>query len=65
MVEKNYHHYANIFGFDPRKFRNDFALSIALLLANGNTIPTQCDIPWPLFNVDPDIKVTLQTTSGG
>ena len=57
MVEQNYYHYANIFGFDPRKFRNDFALSISLLLCNGNTIPTQCDIPWPLFNVDPDIKV--------
>ena len=57
MVEQNYHHYANIFGFDPRKFRNDFALSISLLLCNGNTIPTQCDIPWPLFNVDPEDKV--------
>jgi hypothetical protein len=59
MVEQNYHHYSNIFGFDSRKFRNDFALSISLLLCNGNTIPTQCDIPWPLFNVDPDIKVEL------
>jgi len=57
MVEQNYYHYANIFGFDPRKFRNDYALTIALLLSNGNTIPTQCNIPWPLFNVDIDIDV--------
>jgi hypothetical protein len=28
------------------------------LLCNGNTIPTQCEIPWPLFNVEPDIKVS-------
>jgi hypothetical protein len=57
MVEQHYVHYANIFGFDPRKFRNDFALSISLLLCNGNTIPSQCNIPWPLYNVDKEIKV--------
>ena len=57
MVEQNYQHYANIFEFDARQFRNDFALSIALLLCNGNTTPDQCDIPWPLFNVEPQIKV--------
>jgi len=60
MVEENYQHYANVFEFDARKFRNDFALSIALLVANGNTIPEQCNIPWPLVNIDPKIKVTLE-----
>jgi hypothetical protein len=59
MVESNYQHYANVFGFDARKFRNDYALSIALLVANGNTVPEQCAIPWPLVNVNPDIAVTL------
>lgn len=59
MVESNYQHYANVFGFDARKFRNDYALSIALLVANGNTVPEQCNIPWPLVNVDPDLAVTL------
>lgn len=57
MVEQNYQHYANIFGFDARKFRNDFALSIALLVANGNTQPEHCNIPWPLINVDPVVSV--------
>ena len=57
MVENNYYHYANLFGFDARQFRNDFALSIALLLCNGNTIADQCNIPWPLFNVDKEIQV--------
>jgi len=59
MVEQNYQHYANVFEFDARKFRNDFALSIALLVANGNVLAEQCNIPWPLFNIDPRIKVSL------
>jgi len=58
MIEQNYQHYANMFGFNSSQFRNDYALSLALLLCNGNTIPTQCEIPWPLFNVEPDIKVS-------
>ena len=57
MIGQNYQHYANIFGFDARKFRNDFALSIALLVANGNTQPEHCSIPWPLMNVDPAVPV--------
>ena len=60
MVEQNYKHYANLFGFDYNNFRNDFALSIALLIANGNTIPDQCDIPWPLLTADADIPVTYK-----
>ena len=59
MVESNYQHYANVFQFDARKFRNDYALSIALLVANGNTIPEHCEIPWPLVNVDPAIQVEI------
>ena len=60
MVEQNYKHYANLFGFDYNNFRNDFALSIALLLANGNNIPDQCDIPWPLLTAAADIPVTYK-----
>jgi len=60
MVEQNYKHYANLFGFDYNNFRNDFALSIALLIANGNTIPDQCDIPWPLLTANADIPVTYK-----
>jgi len=59
MVEQNYQHYANVFQFDGRKFRNDYALSIALLVANGNTVPEHCDIPWPLVNVEPAVEVAL------
>lgn len=58
MVEENYKHYADLFGFSSKQFRNDYALSIALLLCNGNLHPTQCEIPWPLLNVDTDIEVS-------
>jgi hypothetical protein len=58
MVEENYRHYAELFGFNARQFRNDYALSIALLLCNGNLHPAQCEIPWPLLNVDTDVRVS-------
>ena len=59
MVEKNYHHYANLFGFDPNPFRNDYALSLALLLMSGNQQPTDVAIPWPLINIEPGNQINL------
>lgn len=57
MVDHNYHYYADFFGFERAQFRNDYALSIALMVANGGFIPEQCQIPWPLMNVDPDVAI--------
>jgi len=57
MVEQNYKHYADLFGFSSRQFRNDYALSIALLLCNGNMHPQQCEIPWSLPNIDTELEV--------
>ena len=57
MIETNYNYYAGMFGFERKQYRNDYAISLALLLANGNFMPTQCDIPWPLFNADTDCAV--------
>lgn len=54
MVEKHYTHYADLFAFSRKQFRNDYALSLALLLANGNIMPENCEIPWPLLNVEPE-----------
>jgi len=59
MVEQNYAHYGTLFGFNTRQYRNDFAISIALLLANGNTHPHQCEIPWPMANVETDVEIDL------
>jgi hypothetical protein len=60
QVENNYEHYATIYKFEPRPFRNDYALSIALNLVNGlypDGIPI---MPWPLMTVLPEHKVTYQ-----
>lgn len=57
MVESNYRYYADFFGFESKQFRNDYALSIALLVVNGGTVPLHCEIPWPLINVDPEVAV--------
>lgn len=57
MIEQHYHHYANLFGFSQKPFRNDFALSLALLMVNGHQQPIDIDIPWPLVNVLPEAQV--------
>jgi hypothetical protein len=58
MIETNYDHYANLFQFNRKPFRNDYALSLALLLVNGGIMPTQ-SIPWPLINVPDSCDVDL------
>mgnify|MGYP000583075055 CR=1 FL=1 len=59
MVQDNYSHYALLYNFNNRPFRNDYALSIALNINNGhfNNI-NDYYIPWDLVYVDPrhDIK---------
>ena len=50
MIEENYEHYARLFHFKQQPFRNDYALSLALLLVNGGEYPKSA-IPWPLINV--------------
>ena len=59
MIQDNYGHYANLFQFTRRPFRNDYALSLALLLANGGTMPTE-SIPWPLINVPDSCDIALE-----
>ncbi len=59
MIEQNYHHYANLFQFSPTPFRNDYALSMALLLVNGGEYPN-CAIPWPLINVPDSCDIKLE-----
>jgi len=58
MIEQNYLHYANLFQFTRKPFRNDHALSMALLLANGGEYP-DCAIPWPLINVPDSCDIDL------
>jgi len=58
MIEQNYNHYANLFQFSACPFRNDYALSMALLLVNGGEYP-DCAIPYPLINVPDSCNIDL------
>ena len=57
MVKRNWEHYCNLYGVVRGTYRNDYALSIALNIANGHTqvYPT---IPWSLASVSHEHKLT-------
>jgi len=57
MVQRNYEHYANLHGFIPSPYRNDYAITLATRIANGNTLPVEDLIPWNLVHIDSTIKV--------
>lgn len=50
MVQDNYKHFDNLYKFNSPIYRNDYALSCALLLCNGGE-EHRLAIPWPLLNV--------------
>ena len=54
MVEENYEHYANLYNFKKRPYRNDYALSIALNIADGHFDAVQFNIPWTLQSIVPE-----------
>lgn len=58
MVEKNWHHYRDIYGFGRRLFRNDYALSIALLITHGHDMSAIPHMPWSMAAVYPEHQVT-------
>lgn len=57
MVQDNYDHYANIHSFVGGVFRNDYALTLALRIANGHTDNKQDIIPWNLTHVGKNTSV--------
>jgi hypothetical protein len=59
MIENNYSYYADFFGLKRTPYRNDYALSIALLIASGNQQPNDVAIPWKLFNVSVTNSIQL------
>jgi len=58
MVEENYEHYANLYSFKKRPYRNDYALSIALSIADGHFNADHFNIPWTLQSVVPEHTLT-------
>lgn len=57
MIQKNYEHYANIHSFIAGVYRNDYALTLALRIANGHTVPPEDIIPWNLMHVGKNTSV--------
>ena len=58
MVQENYQHYINIYNAYVGFYRNDFALTFALRIVNGQTEDSKHYIPWPLTHVSKDVIVT-------
>lgn len=56
MVQQNWQHYRDLYGIDRPTYRNDHALSIARLLANGHWLGGD-HIPWNLMSVLPNDKL--------
>jgi hypothetical protein len=57
MVQKNYEHYANIHSFIAGVYRNDYALTLALRIANGHKSNTEDIIPWNLTHIGKNTNV--------
>lgn len=61
MVQDNYEHYSEIYGFLPYTFRNDYALTIAHKTVNGHLPVPEDFIPWPLVHVGNEVTVQRET----
>lgn len=57
MIRDNWTHYRNIYKNSTPTYRNDHALSIALLVVNGHTLD-HASIPWRLASLTPEHKLT-------
>lgn len=51
MVQHNYEHYANLFAFSSDIYRNDFSLTIAHRLINGQLPDKKHILPWNLMHI--------------
>lgn len=57
MIRDNWMHYRNIYKNNSPTYRNDHALSIALLVVNGHTLE-HTSIPWRMASLTPEHKLT-------
>lgn len=62
MVQENYDHYCNIHNFMAGAFRNDYALTLALRIANGHTTLPGDIIPWDLVHIGRNTIVQPNST---
>ena len=57
MIRDNWRHYKDLYRITSSTYRNDYALSIALTIVNGQTLEYS-SIPWTLASVTPEHTVT-------
>ena len=57
MIRDNWTHYKNIYKNNSRTYRNDHALSIALLIMNGHTLDHP-GIPWRMSTLTPEHQLS-------
>lgn len=62
MVQDNFQHYANIHQFLASTYRNDYALTLALRIANGHIIPKNDILPWNLMHVGKNTSIYANNT---
>ena len=63
MVQKNFNYYADIHQFVAGVFRNDYALTLALRIANGHLNEQNDIIPWNLLHVGKNTSVYAESTN--
>jgi hypothetical protein len=57
MIRYNWRHYKDLYQMPGSMFRNDYALSIALTIVNGQTLEYS-SIPWDLASITPEHTLT-------
>jgi hypothetical protein len=61
MIRDKWIHYRNVYGIADVTYRNDYALTIAQLIVNGQVLAWP-SIPWNLATVTPDSQLTQVNT---
>jgi hypothetical protein len=61
MVQYNYTHYASLYHFSSGMYRNDYAITIALRMVNGNTIDHKDYMPWNLVHLGKEVTAYKST----
>jgi hypothetical protein len=57
MIQKNYDHYCDLHSFVGGVYRNDYALTLALRIANGHSDNKRDIIPWNLLHVGKNTSI--------
>lgn len=61
MVQYNYMHYVKLYNMYSTMYRNDYGLTLAMRIVNGQFDIKSDYIPWQLNHVAKDIKVTKES----